>query len=198
MAFTYFFRDTQTLTLAAQGIAALYPGRPFIHIWDAGCASGEEPYTLTILLAKEMGRYTFRNVSVDASDLNQNFGKIIQQGSYPQHLLQRIPESIFKQYFSPGAEHHYTIIKEIRQRIHFHHHDLLTLKPVTVKKYTLIVCKNVLLHFSPEMRIKVIQMFYDALAPEGFLVMEHTQKLPTELQGKFTQFTPAAQIYRRL
>jgi chemotaxis protein methyltransferase CheR len=61
----------------------------------------------------------------------------------------------------------------------------------------MIVCKNVLLHFNEEQRIEVLNMFLNSLAPNGILVMEHTQKMPPQFAGQFVQATPEAQIYRK-
>jgi chemotaxis protein methyltransferase CheR len=60
------------------------------------------------------------------------------------------------------------------------------------------MCKNVLLHFSPQQRVDVIRMFHGALAPGGFFASEQTQKLPHELAGMFEQVTPDAQLFRKL
>jgi len=81
--------------------------------------------------------------------------------------------------------------------VKFMKHDLLTLVPVE-KDVGLIVCKNVLLHFTQEERIKVFKMFYDALSEGGFLATEQTQKLPEEVKYLFEPVVSNAQVFRKL
>lgn len=200
MAFTYFFRDMQTLKLVAEHFIPTVIGHKYIHIWDAGCAMGPEPYSLAIMLAEKMGEFAFRNVRIDATDIDRSnlFGQIIANGVYPEDMLKRIPQEIFKKYFIPDAQPgHFKIVDYIRKRVFFKKHDLLSFQPIG-NNFNLIVCKNVLLHFRQEERIEVIKMFHRALADGGFLAMEQTQKLPRELAHLFDQVTSKAQIFRKV
>lgn len=199
MAFTYFFRDIKTLETAVDYLIPAVMGRKYIRIWDAGCAMGPEPYTLAILLAERMGNFAFRNVHIDATDIDGSnlFGETISNGVYPEDQLKRIPSGIFRKYFiadiTPG---HYKIVDEIRSRVSFQKHDLLSLKPIG-ENYSMIVCKNVLLHFREEERIEVIKMFHKALTEKGYLVMEQTQKLPEKLTGLFEPVSGNAQVFQK-
>lgn len=200
MAFTFFFRDTHTLEHAAAVMIPEVAGRSRVRIWDAGCAMGPEPYTLAIILAEKMGNFAFKNVYITASDIDESgqFGEIIKQGIYTDEELGRIPEDIMAKYFSPVAENPgtYIISEGIRSKIKYQTHDLLTLSPVG-DGFSMIICKNVLLHFEYAERIKVIEMFAEALAPGGLLVTEHTQKMPEELNNLFVQIVPDARVYRK-
>jgi len=200
VAFTYFFRDIQTLEVAVEHLIPAVMGRKYIRIWDAGCAMGPEPYTLAIMLAEKMGKFAFRNMHIDATDIDGSnlFGEIISNGVYPEDQLRRIPSEIFSKYFvadsNPG---HFKIVDKIRSRLSFQKHDLLSLEPIG-ENYSMIICKNVLLHFKEEERIKVIKMFYEALTEEGYLVMEQTQKLSEELTGLFEQVSRNAQVFQKI
>jgi chemotaxis protein methyltransferase CheR len=88
-------------------------------------------------------------------------------------------------------------VPELRAKVAFSQHDLLSLSPVR-EGLSLIVCKNVLLHFEESQRIEVLRVFHQALQPGGILVMEHTQKLPETLARFFQQVAPHAQVYRRV
>ena len=201
MAFTYFFRDFQTLDLIRDHVLPTVGLRRYINMWSAGCAMGQEPYTIAIILRENMGPMGFRNVKLLASDVDEfnQFATIIQQGSYPAKELERIPPEIFKRYFSvdPANPENCVISEEIRKRVEFHQHNLLSFKPVR-DDMSLIVCKNVLLHFTEEERIKVLKMYYHALNESGFLIVEHTQKMPASLQGHFEQIVPYAQLFRKV
>ena len=200
MAFTYFFRDMQTLEIIKDYALPYLKSCQHIKIWDAGCAMGPEPYSLAIILRENMGHMYFRNVKITSSDIDGSdlFEKIIVEGSYPKTDVQRIPEEILTKYFIPSSDKtSYTILPEIRNSIKFIKHDLLTLVPVE-REVGLIVCKNVLLHFTQEERIKVIRMFYDALSVGGFFATEQTQKLPEEVKDLFDPVVSNAQLFRKI
>ncbi len=199
MAFTYFFRDMQTLEIIRDFAIPTLRTRRYINVWDAGCAMGPEPYSLAIVLRENMGHMIFRNVRIHATDIDNSdlFGKIIEEGIYPDEQVQRIPSDIFSRYFRKADEpNHYKIVDEINRCVRFQKHDLLTLDPPR-REFGLILCKNVLLHFTYEERISVIKMFYDTLIDDGFFVTEQTQKMPEELSGLFEQVVPNAQLFRK-
>ncbi|MDW7731607.1 MAG: CheR family methyltransferase [Methanolobus sp.] len=198
MAFTYFFRDMQTLEMIRDHVIPELRTRRYIHIWDAGCAMGPEPYSLAIVLRENMGMI-FRNVKIHATDIDNSnlFGDIISKGIYPREQVQRIPKDIFEKYFSPAVEPgHFVISHEIRNSVSFTRHNLLDLQPIR-KGLNLILCKNVLLHFQEKERTEVIKMFHDAL-DGGYLAMEQTQKMPAELEDYFEPVVSNAQLYRKV
>ncbi len=198
MAFTYFFRDGQTLQSLVEQAMPTLCGQAFIHIWDAGCAHGPEPYTLAILLRERMSDYVFRNVHIHATDIDPQFGPRITAGVFQEQEVKRIPSEIRNRYFQTApAEGHVQIADQLRQKISFHEHNLLSLQPPR-EDFSLIVCKNVLLHFDEPQRLEVFRMFYRALRPGGLLATEHTQKLPGSLNSLFEPVSSFTQVYRRL
>jgi chemotaxis protein methyltransferase CheR len=198
VAFTFFFRDSQTLELAIEAALPSLQGRAFIHVWDAGCAHGPEPYTLAILLRERMSDYAFRNVRIHATDIDASFAGQVNAGVFADHEVTRVPPEIFRTYFRPAAAPGFVeVVPEVRAKIAFSHRDLLSLSPVR-EGLSLIVCKNVLLHFEEPQRIQVLRMFHGALQPNGTLVMEHTQKLPNLLAPFFRQVAPHAQVYQKV
>lgn len=200
MAFTFFFRDMQTLEMIRDYVVPVIRTRRYIHIWDAGCAMGPEPYTLAIVLRENMGDMIFRNIKIHATDIDGSnlFEKIIKEGVYPRVEVERIPKDIFERNFTPADKpDHFIIDEEIRKRVEFQKHDLLSLKPLR-DGFMLIVCKNVLLHFSEQQRIEVIKMFHSALAEGGFFASEQTQKMPKECEKLFEPVVPNAQLFRKI
>ena len=198
MAFTFFFRDNESLNLITKYALPDLKRHQFIRVWDAGCATGPEPYSIAMILRENMGQFLFRNVLIYATDLNEgDFAETVAQGIYPAAELGRIPRDLFCRYFAPnGRPGYYQVSAELRRAVHFQRHDLLSLQPVR-DDLGLIVCKNVLLHLAPGQREDVIRMFHRALAADGFLVMEHTQKLPWETRRLFRQVTSAAQLFQK-
>lgn len=175
-------------------------GRNRPRVWDAGVAMGQEPYTLSILFAERMGHFAFNNLRIDATDIESTgqFAQTIEAGLYPQEEVSRLPKGILEKYFEPaGGPGHFRVIDKIRQRVAFRWHDLLSFREIG-DDYSLILCKNVLLHFQPLERIEVLRMFHRALAPGGFLATEQTQEMPKELGSCFERVTAGGQLFRKV
>jgi chemotaxis protein methyltransferase CheR len=197
MAFTFFFRDAETLEMAVGHALPALSGQAFIRIWDAGCAHGPEPYTLAMMLREQMSDFIFRNVRIHASDVDAQFGPNLSRGIYSEGEIKRIPAPFRERYFRPAAPGRFQVEEELRAKMTFIHHDLLSLTPIR-DDFSLIFCKNVLLHFHEPQRIEVLRMFHRALRPGGLLVMEHTQKMPSALDSHFSAISNRARIYQKM
>jgi chemotaxis protein methyltransferase CheR len=200
MAFSFFMRDQPTLEHAVDHTVPYASGRSRIKVWDAGCALGQETYTLAMILAERMNRFGFKNVRIDATDHDSanRFGDVVNQGVYHYDELKRTPPELFRKYFEPAEKAgHFRVVADLRSRVNFSYHDLLSLQPPG-GDYCLVVCKNVLLHFQPAQRIEVLKMFHEALTPGGYFACENTQKMPSELAGRFEQVAHDAQVFRKV
>jgi chemotaxis protein methyltransferase CheR len=201
MAFTFFFRDEQILSLCVDHLVPFAMGRSNIRILNAGCAMGMETYTFAILLAEKMGKFAMRNVKIHAVDIdneNVDFGKTVREGVYHKDHLQRIPPELFDKYFTAAAKpDHFIIDQGLRDLVEFEKYDLLTLKSLR-NDYSLVICKNVLLHFNYPQRVDVISMFYDMLLKGGLLGMENTQNMPVEIKDKFRRLVDYGQLYEKI
>lgn len=200
MAFTFFFRDEPILRLAVEKLVPNILGRTNVRILNAGCAMGMETYTFVILLAEKLGKFALRNVKIHAIDIdseNVDFGKTVRDGIYSYENLKRVPSELFTKYFSQVDENeNFKVIDELRNTVYFEKYDLLTLKPLR-SDYSMVICKNVLLHFNQQQRIDVLKMYHSMLLNQGLLVMEHTQSMPKELNHKFKKIADNAQIFQK-
>jgi len=200
MAFTFFMRDQPTLEHAAEHMIRYANGRSRIKIWDAGCALGQETWTIAMIFAERMNHFGFKNLRIDATDYDSanNFGDVVKAAVYPADELQRTPKELFAKYFEPADKPGFFRVNELlRSRVTFQYHDLLSLKPAG-GDYCLIICKNVMLHFQYPERVEVFRMFHQALAPGGYLATENTQKLPSEVAHLFTQVVLDAQLNKKI
>jgi chemotaxis protein methyltransferase CheR len=198
MAFTFFFRDAQTLELLIEEALPMLCGQAYIRIWDAGCAHGPEPYTLAMLLRERMSDYVFRNVRIHATDVEAQFGAQIAAGIYAEEEVSRMPAAIRQRYFQAADKPGFVqVTDEIRAKVSFAEHDLLSGAPPR-EDFSLVVCKNVLLHFDMAQRRQVFRMFHHSLRVGGLLATEHTQKLPEDLATLFEPVASYVQIFRRL
>jgi chemotaxis protein methyltransferase CheR len=200
MAFSFFMRDQPTLEHAANHMISYASGRSKIKVWDAGCAHGQETYTIAMILAERMNGFGFKNLHIDATDFDSanGFGNVVSDAVYHHDELKRTPDDLFHKYFEPAEKpSHFRVVDSLRSRIRFRYHDLLSLEPPG-SDYCLIVCKNVLLHFQQAERVEVLRMFHGALAPGGLLACENTQKMPQELSAQFEQVVSDAQVFRKI
>jgi len=199
VAFTFFFRDQHVLDLIVAHVVPSLSGRSRPRIWDAGCAMGQEPYSLAIMMAEHMNAFGFNNLRFDASDLDEcdTFGGLVREAVYQWEELERVPAPLFRKYFEPVAAKRYRVVDRVRSRVAFQKHDLLSLRPIG-EGYSFILCKNVLLHFQPEQRVSVIRMFHSALSPGGYFATEQTQKMPPELGELFQRVASDGQLFRKV
>ena len=201
MAFTYFFRDMSTLKAIQEHVVPAVRNHRYIKIWDAGCATGPETYSLAIVLREALGPYAFRRVTILATDLdeeNGQFGEMVRRGEYPKENIKRLPREIVDRYFSKDNRRGvYRVSDELKRRVTFQQHDLRSLRPVS-DYVNLVLCKNVLLHLSEETRAEVIRMFHKCLVPDGYLVTEQTQQMPSEVRHLFRQILPNVRLFQKV
>lgn len=200
MAFTFFFRDRHTLEKLTNQMMPRIEGYNTVKVWDAGCAMGPEPYTYGIIMAEKMGKYEYKKIQIDATDIDEtsNFKETVENGIYPLSDLSRMPENILEKYFNKiSDDNKYKIDDLILNSVKFAKHDLLTLVPFS-NKYNVILCKNVLLHFQYPERVNVIKMFHSVLEPKGLFCTEQTQPLPEEVSHLFRKLVTDANIYEKI
>lgn len=200
MAFTFFFRDRHTLNHLANLLAEKIKETSHLRIWDAGCAKGQEPYTLSIILAEILSETDFNKIKIVATDIDEQdtYGITIKNGIYPLDQLSRLPDGILEKYFIKNDEdNNYKLVSKILNSLEYHKHNLLELQPIG-QNFDAIVCKNVLLHFPFQSQLAVIKMFFDSLKIGGYIVTEQTQSLPAELSARFEKVLNDANIYVKI
>jgi chemotaxis protein methyltransferase CheR len=176
---TEMFRDPlffKCLRIKAIKRLATYP---FIKIWIAGCATGEEVYSLAILLKEE--KLLDRTV-IYATDINQKSLEIARQGIYPMSHMKSYTTNYIKaggtRSFSEYYQANYGSVlmdKSLRQNIVFSPHNLTT--DNSFNEFQLITCRNVLIYFNQQLQDHVINLFYRSLCPFGFLGLGNKESL---------------------
>jgi chemotaxis protein methyltransferase CheR len=201
MAYTSFFRDTDALTAIGDIVAPALAHWRAIRVWDAGCATGEEPFTLAMVFAAKLRPFPFRNLDILATDYEESsfpqFAEQIRGGRYSRKDIFWVPPGQREQHFEPTEDPEvFQLTQEIRDRVRYLQHDLLTLVPPETGQ-GLIVCKNVLMHFSATDQVKVLEMFHHCLVPGGFLALDGAQALPPEAAAWFTRVEPGMPLFRK-
>ncbi|WP_048602313.1 CheR family methyltransferase [Rubeoparvulum massiliense] len=142
-----------------------------LQCWSAACSTGEEPYTLLLIL-KQLG-YD-RNASILATDIDENAIARAKIGLYNERAIQGIPTPLLQRYFRKEGEF-YAISDEIKNRIQFKRHNLLA-DPYG-SGYDLIICRNVMIYFTEEAKDQIYAKFSQALRPGGILFVGSTEQI---------------------
>jgi chemotaxis protein methyltransferase CheR len=198
---TSFYRNAETWNLVRRRVLPeLFGGDwPEVRAWSAGCSSGEEPYTLAMLMAEYLdtqGRAERLDlVTVDATDIDRQSLARAHEGCYPRESLADVPDGLAGRYFEThGAE--CRVIERVRRRVVVRSSDLC-IDPAPGRNYQLIVCRNVVIYFQRATQERIFQTFVDALAPGGFLVLGKVESLFGRARDSLTLLDPRERIYRR-
>lgn len=198
MEFTFFFRDRSTLDLVAQHAFLPRRSRGNFRIWDAGCSSGEEPYSLAILFAETVGFWELDRLWIDATDVEPVREPFVVAGRYADACLSMMNRDWVEKYFYRRPDDGlWEIDARLRARVKFTLHDLRRNEPIGYG-FDAILCKNVLMHFTATEKEATLRMFHRALGPDGLLALDETERLPPEIEPLFVAVEPGARVYRRV
>ena len=147
-------------------------GDTTIRIWSAGCSTGEEPYTIAMILADILPpNYKFQ---ITASDLSLKSLMVGQQGYYPDSRIAGIPEKYLERFFTKVTGG-YQVKKELMDKIRFDYHNLKN--DSGARNLDVIFCRNVLIYFDEAAQTSVVNRFYNALGPHSYLFIGHSESL---------------------
>jgi two-component system CheB/CheR fusion protein len=202
---TSFFRDADGWdALRDQVIPAVVangdPDRP-IRVWSVGCASGEEPYSLAMLLAEALGTTEFcRRVKIYATDLDEEALKIARAATYAPREVEGVPPALLEKYFE-RTNNHYVFERELRKCVIFGRHNVVHDAPIS--RIDLLTCRNLLIYLEAETQSVVLPRLHYALTRDGFLFLgkAETQLARSSLfrpvEMKHRIFTKVPQEWRR-
>jgi len=183
---TEFFRDPQSWERLAEDvlpqILSNAGDRP-IRAWSAGCASGEEAYTLAIVLAEALGTKDFQErVKIYATDVDEDSLGTARLGNYGEKDLALLTPEIRERYFEPvNGSPVFSFRKDLRRSVIFGRHDLTNDAPIS--RLDLLICRNVLMYFNAEAQARVLTRFHFGLAERGFLFLGKAETLLTQSQA---------------
>lgn len=176
---TGFFRDAEAWDyLRAEVVPTLLsergPDDP-VRVWSAGCASGEEAYSLAMALTEALGVERFRQrVKIYATDVDEEALTHARHASYGERELQGVPPDLVAKYFEPLNGRH-AFRKDLRRSVIFGRNDLVQDAPIS--RIDLLVCRNTLMYFNQETQAKVLNRFHFALVPRGVLFLGKAEML---------------------
>jgi chemotaxis protein methyltransferase CheR len=197
---TYFYREENQLkecvSVVLPHLKQKFRSRP-IRIWSSACSTGEEPYTLAMLI-QEMKQFPPGSVEIIATDINKKVLQKAENGWYHRgsFAFRRIPEGLLKKYFSE-EDGGYQINASIRKMVRFQHLNLLNEEKVAqIGEVDVIFCRNVLIYFDQETIKQVISSLHQNLAPDGYLFLGHAESI-TDLSLGFQKVDSDKTFYYR-
>lgn len=163
-----------------------------IRLWSAGCSTGEEPYSLAMVLLDKLPKgYDFE---IAGSDLSLKSLMIGMEGFYPQTRINGVPEHYLQRYFLQKGDG-YQVVPEVKNRIKFYYNNLK--HDPGLGSLDVVFCRNVLIYFDAPAQKAVIDRFYQVLSPDSFLFIGHSESLfGMETRFEFLR-TDWAVIYRK-
>lgn len=194
------FRDPSFFKALREHVIPYLKTYPFVKIWHAGCATGEEAYSMAILLLEEGMKGRFR---IYATDINHEVLKKAQDGIYPLHELQRYTRNYqhsggtvsFSDYYTARYDHA-IVDSSLRENIVFSSHNLAV--DAGFGEMNLILCRNVMIYFNHLLKERVLSLLDSSLTAGGFLCVGTKETLEwRNIMSKYQLLVPKNQIYRK-
>jgi two-component system CheB/CheR fusion protein len=191
---TSFFRDDDAWNYlgdtALPGLLETVGGSP-IRVWSAGCATGEEAYSLAMALVEAIGPVEFRQrVKIYATDIDDEALAVARQAVYTEREIRHLPDGYLDRYFEP-SNGRYAFRKDLRRNVIFGRNDLVQDAPIS--RIDLLACRNALMYFNAETQTRIVARLGFALKPQGILflgkaemLLNHTATFePLDLKRRF-------------
>lgn len=173
-------------------------GTKKLRIWSAGCSTGEEPYTLAIIICEVLkGELASWDVCINAYDLSEAVLAAARRGVYTSYALRTTPKEIVARYFTQDGTQ-YAVKPELKRLIRFGPINLNDREQVKkVEKSQIVFCRNVIIYFDDAMKRRVINAFYDNLEPQGVLFIGHSETLHNISRAFHLEHHTGTIVYRK-
>lgn len=203
-----FFRDTLTFELMADRILpaiVLEKARrqdPSLRIWSAGCAMGEEPYSVAILIHELLRKEgLMMNLHMFATDIDAKILGGAEKAVYPLSSVENIKYRLLTRYFTPAGDC-FRLAPEIRDQVNFSLYDMLDKKHMVPPEsifgnFDLVLCRNLLIYFNTDYQDTLFAKLHHALAPNGILILGEAEAPTLKYRHYFSRITDFGPIYRK-
>jgi chemotaxis protein methyltransferase CheR len=197
---TQFYRDPPVFNALAEEIIPLIilsksrRNQHTIRIWSAGCSSGEEPYTLSMIANDLLEGYDEYSVSITATDIDDYSLGVAEEGRYAARQLATLPMDYKEKYFDQEGND-FVVRTNVRSLVKFKRCDLFS--EVAGKNYDLILCRNVVIYFTKECQEELYMRFYESLVDDGYLVLGNTENLNGPAANVLTQVLSRERVYQK-
>jgi chemotaxis protein methyltransferase CheR len=192
---TEFFRDNDVYEFMRKEILpALLKQRKRVRIWCAGCSTGEEPYSIAMILSELMAYNTGISAQIIASDIDKVVLAKAQEGIYSSKAMVKLSETQIRRHFTKLPDGNFQVKSHLKELIRFRPHDLMSGVPVS-QWLDLITCRNVTIYFNEKQKDELGRMFHGALVSKGFYIMGKTEYLGRTLENLFESYNSLQKIF---
>ncbi len=198
---TEFFRDAEVFDAVAKNVLPAIVSRKLhspsrtIRVWSAGCSTGEEAYSLAILVLRHLrGNEIDLALEVYGTDVSKEACAVAREGVYASRKLENIPADVRRKYFEAKGPQH-RVAADVRRCVKFSVHDLFSPPPFTF--LDLVVCRNVLIHFDHAVRNDVLERFHAALGEQGLLILGKSEAVMGSALARYELVDPRNKIYKK-
>jgi len=190
---TRFFRDVDAFESLQKNVIPVITGKKIVRIWSAGCSTGEEVYSLAILINEYLEKNSIDcEVKIFATDVDRGSIDFAGRGYYPDSVMADVDPIYLTKYFL-RSDNGYQINNTIRKMIVFATHNLLKDSPFS--KLDLLICRNLFIYLKPDVQTRLLTMFYYSISPDGYLFMGSSETIG-ELNDAFDCVDTKAKIYK--
>lgn len=197
---TGFFRDSDAFDVLAQRVIPelvdRQSGERHVRVWVPGCATGEEAYSIAILLNE---RFAVANkpsrIQVFATDIDEESLDMARQGIYPETIAGDVSAERLERFFTRPDEHHFQVNKQVREAVVFAPQNVISDAPFS--KLDMISCRNLLIYLEPEIQQKVVSLFHFALKEDGYLLLGPSETIGRDVD-LFESVSKKWRIFRRI
>ncbi|MEM3064079.1 MAG: protein-glutamate O-methyltransferase CheR [Candidatus Nitrosotenuis sp.] len=193
---TEFYRDSFVWqSISTQILPQIAKSNKAVKVWSAGCATGEEPYSLAILLKESLPTKSLK-FNIIATDINKEAIQKAKEGRYAQTSLKNLGRDIISKYFLMRDNNTYEVKPEIKETVSFEHGDMLS---VNVAQIHIITCRNVLIYYDKPAQELIFKKFHKTLTNDGYLVIGQDETMMGMGAAKlFSCVLPRERIYAKL
>lgn len=173
---TRFFRHAPTMEFLRQEflpeLISLSHRQKSVKIWSAGCSTGEEPYSLAMLVDDYIRQFNLNlYLGVTGTDISLPALQIAREGIYNNYKLRHVPEGLRHDYFGEVSKGHYKVKDELRRRVCFTPSNIVDMAGLPIKECDLICCQNLLIYFNRNRRLEIIDNLVRRLRKDGLLIL---------------------------
>ena len=194
---TEFFRDHEVYEFIKKDILpSLFRQRKKLRIWCAGCSTGEEPYSLAMILSELMAQDPGISARIFATDIDRIVLKKAKEGIFTQKAIVKLSETQVNRHFTRLPDGNFQVKPYLKDLIRFQSHDLMSGVPVS-RWLDLIICRNVTIYFTEKQKDELAKMFHGSLVSSGFYIMGKTEFLGRAADGLFAPYDSLQKIFKR-
>lgn len=196
---TELFRNPEIWLKIKDDLLIQLKDKPVINFWHAGCSTGEEIYTMAIVLKEQGILYKAKTL---ASDLSSTALETAKQGVYSKIFWKKYTSSYLTYFPKGNPEKHFNLTDsdiivnaQLKNHIQFLRHNLV--QDRMNRKFNVIFCRNVMIYFDETLKMKVLKLFYDSLEDDGYFIIGYYDMLPEASKELFTLYDATTRIYKK-